>query len=89
MMRVVKLSLTTAACVALASCGQPEPIVITPPPALLTCKPAPAVPQTLPPQGTLEREQATVGLWLAEREAGADCRAAVAGVKAWADEVTR
>lgn len=70
---------------ALAACGQPEPIILTPPAALLTCKPAPAVPAELPPQGTVERDRATVSLWLAEREAGADCRANLAGVKAWVE----
>jgi hypothetical protein len=70
----------------LAACGQPTPLILTPPPALLTCKPAPDVPETLPPQGTVERDRVTVELWLAEREAGADCRANLAGVKKWADE---
>lgn len=74
---------------ALAACGQPTPIVLTPPPALLTCKPAPSIPATLPAQGTVERERATLELWLAEREAGADCRATVAGIAKWADEVNK
>lgn len=73
---------------ALAACGQKEPLILTPPPALLTCAPAPAVPETLPPQGSIERERATVELWLAEREAGADCRNNLAGVKRWVDEVS-
>lgn len=71
---------------ALAACGQPEAIVLTPPASLLTCKNAPAIPETLPAQGTVERERATLDLWLAEREAGADCRANLAGVKAWVAE---
>lgn len=73
---------------ALVACGEPETIVLTPPPALLTCKPAPAVPEILPPQGSIERERATLELWLAERDAGADCRANLAGVKAWIAEVS-
>lgn len=82
MLKRVSLVMTP---LALAACGQPEAIVLTPPPALLTCKPAPAVPATLPAQGTVERERATVNLWLAEREAGADCRANLAGVKKWTE----
>lgn len=71
----------------LAACGQPDPIVLTPPPALLTCQPAPAVPE-LPPPG-IERDKVTLALWLAEREAGADCRAKVRGTAAWVAEVGR
>jgi hypothetical protein len=77
-----------AASAALAACSQPEPMILTPPAALLTCKPAPAVPETLPPQGTVERDRATVSLWLAEREAGADCRAQLSGVSRWVAEVS-
>ena len=69
---------------ALAQCGQPSPLVLTPPADLLTCEDAPAVPASLPPQGTVERDAATVALWLAEREAGADCRSKVIGVAEWA-----
>ena len=75
------------AMLALAGCGQPAPMILTPPPALLTCKPAPAVPAELPPQGTVERDRATVNLWLAEKEAGADCRSQLSGVRAWVAEV--
>jgi hypothetical protein len=78
---------TLLAPLALAACNQPVPMVLTPPPALLTCKPAPEVPAELPPQGTIERERATVELWLAEREAGADCRNNLAGVKKWSETV--
>lgn len=70
----------------LAACGQPEPLILTPPASLLTCKPAPAIPTELPAQGTAERDAATVALWLAEREAGNDCRSNLAGVKAWVAE---
>lgn len=72
----------------LAACGQPETIVLTPPASLLTCAPAPEVPAALPAQGTIERERATLDLWLAEREAGADCRSQLAGVKRWVGEVS-
>jgi hypothetical protein len=72
---------------ALAACGQPEALVLTPPADLLRCADAPAVP-TLPEPG-IERDRATVALWLAEREAGADCRARVNGVRAWVAEVSR
>ena len=74
---------------ALAACGQPQPLILTPPAAMLTCKAAPEVPATLPPQGSLERDKATVALWLAEREAGADCRSQLAGVRAWSETVQR
>ena len=80
---------TLLAPLALAACGQPAPIILTPPPALLTCKPAPKVPAELPPQGTIERERATVELWLAEREAGADCRSAVDGLRAWTETASK
>ena len=72
-------------CTLLAACGQPTPIILTPPAALLTCMPAPAIPAELPAQGTVERDKATVELWLAEREAGADCRAQLSGVRVWVD----
>lgn len=72
---------------ALAACGQPAPIILTPPASLLTCKAAPAIPETLPAQGTAERDKATVALWLAEREAGADCRSQLSGVARWVAEV--
>ena len=52
---------------ALAACGQPEVIALTPPADLLRCADAPAVPE-LPPPG-IERDRATLALWLAEREA--------------------
>lgn len=71
---------------ALAACGQPKPLILTPPASLLSCAPAPEVPATLPAQSTPERDQATVALWLAEREAGADCRSKVSGVAAWVAE---
>lgn len=71
----------------LASCGEPEPIVLTPPAELLRCADAPAVPE-LPPPG-IERDKATLALWLAEREAGADCRSKVRGTAAWVGEVGR
>ena len=69
---------------ALASCGQPQPIRITPPANLASCADAPAVPE-LPPPG-IERDRATLALWLAERAAGADCRARVNGLAAWLKE---
>lgn len=78
---IITLALT------LAACGQPTPIRLTPPAELLTCADAPAVPE-LPPPG-IERDKATLALWLAEREAGADCRAKVRGTAAWVDEVRR
>lgn len=80
MKRTVTIGLT----VALAACGQPEPVRILPPANLATCAAAPAVP-VLPAPG-IERDRATLALWLAEREAGADCRARVAGLKAWMEE---
>lgn len=73
--------------ITLAACGQKEPMVITPPAELLRCADAPAVPE-LPPPG-IERDKVTLALWLAEREAGADCRARVNGVRAWVDEVAK
>lgn len=82
-------SLAIISTLVLAACGQPTPLILTPPPALLTCKPAPAIPTELPAQGTAERDAATVALWLAEREAGADCRSQLSGVKRWVSEVER
>lgn len=73
---------------ALAACGQPEPIRILPPAELATCADAPAVPTNLPPQGTTERDEATLAVWLAERAAGADCRAKVRGLSTWMKEPT-
>lgn len=70
----------------LAACGQKEAMVLTPPADLLRCADAPAVPE-LPPPG-IERDRATLALWLAEREAGADCRGRLAGVAAWVAEVS-
>lgn len=83
MKRTVTIGLT----VALAACAPARPVVLTPPEHLLHCADAPAVPDALPPQGTIERERATVKLWLDEREAGADCRARLNALReGWASQ---
>lgn len=49
---------------------------LTPPQSLLSCAPAPAVPET--------NEQARVGEYIADLwSAGDDCRAKLAAVKTW------
>jgi hypothetical protein len=79
--------------VILASCGQPEPLIITPPPALLTCADEPAPPQLPPRDGTpateLVRDKAMLEGYLALRSAWGDCHAKVEGVKAWTEEATK
>ena len=72
---------------ALAACSPARPVVLTPPAHLLHCADAPAVPESLPPQGTIERGRATVKLWLDEREAGADCRGRLNAVREWWERV--
>lgn len=72
---------------ALAACSPARPVILTPPEHLLRCADAPAVPESLPPQGTIERERATVKMWLDEREAGADCRGRLNAVREWWERV--
>lgn len=81
---------TVALCsiVALAGCGQPEPVVLTPPPALLTCADEPPVPELPSPEYQKERDVLTLAYVLALRSAWGDCRSKVDGVRAWVDEVS-
>lgn len=78
--------LALVAAIPLAACSPARPALILPPAELAHCAPAPAVPETLPPQGTKERDAATLAIWLAEREAGTDCRSRVAGLRAWMEK---
>lgn len=86
------ISLVGAASVALTACGQPEPLVLTPPPALLTCTEEPAPPSLPERDGSmanqLERDRIMLDGYLKLRSAYGSCKAAVVGVAAWVDEVS-
>lgn len=84
-------SLALIATFALGMCGQPEPIALTPPASLLTCADEPTAPDLPTRDGTigteLLRDRAVLEYVLALRTAGGDCRAKVAGVRAWSETV--
>lgn len=82
----IRATSVVLAALPLAACAPAKPVLILPPASLATCADAPAVPETLPPQGTKERDNATLAIWLAEREAGTDCRSRVAGLRAWMEK---
>lgn len=81
--RLALIALTPLA-MSLAACG-PKPIAVAvkPPVELLTCEAEPATP-ILPAPG-IERDRIVAAWVLALLAAGGDCRAKVAGVRAWAD----
>lgn len=83
----------------LASCGDPVPVVLTPPPALLSCADEP-VPPSLPTQDwsaplaiimevQLKRDNLTFDYILEQRTTAGDCRSKVDGVREWTEEVNR
>ena len=75
--------------VTLASCGQERPAIAKPPLALLSCADEPVAPD-LPPRGMQDqRDVMTLEYILGLRSAWGSCKAAVAGVKAWVDEMER
>lgn len=91
--------LIAVALLGLAACGQPKPVVLQPPPALLSCKDEPT-PPTLPEQDwtaaieiikevQLIRDELTLDYILKQRSAWGDCRSKVDGVRAWSAEVNR
>lgn len=81
--------------IALASCGQPTPVAITPPASLLTCADEPAPPALEPQDWTapvetiravqLRRDRMMLDAYLALRSAYGDCRAKVDGTRAWSE----
>lgn len=77
---------------ALAACGQPEALVITPPASLLTCADEPAPPAIPARDGTeanqLARDLAMLDGYLALRSAYGDCRAKVDGLRAWSETLS-
>lgn len=74
---------------ALAACGQPVPVVLTPPPALLSCADEPPPPDLPTPERQRERDELTLAYILALRSAWGDCAAKVNGVRTWTEEVNR
>ena len=75
----------------LTACG-PKPVrIVTPPAELLSCQDEPTAPSLPERDGTdatqLARDVATLLYILGLRSAWGSCRAAVDGVRAWADEV--
>ena len=74
---------------ALTGCGQERPAIAKPPLALLSCADEPVAPD-LPPRGMQDqRDVMTLEYILGLRSAWGSCKAAVAGVKAWVDEMER
>ena len=74
----------------LASCGQPTPVLITPPADLAICAsmpPAPDLPERTA-DNQLERDQMVLDYVLALRSAYGDCAAKVAGLAAWIEEAS-
>lgn len=72
---------------ALAACGQPEPVLILPPADLAECADEPA-PPVIPERDGSEETQRQRDVLMLEgylrlREAYGDCRAKVDGLKAW------
>lgn len=82
----------------LASCAQPEPVIITPPAALLKCADEPTAPNLEPQDWTapvetirtvqLRRDRAMLDAYLALRSAWGDCRSKVDGTRAWVAAVS-
>lgn len=75
--------------IALAACDQPTPVVLTPPPALLSCANEPTPPNLPTPERQRERDEMTLAYILALRSAWGDCRSKVDGVRSWTEEVNR
>ena len=77
---------------ALTACGEPTPIVLTPPASLLSCADEPQAPDLPERDGTNEtqiaRDTLTLDYLLGLRSAWGDCKSKVEGVKAWSDEVS-
>lgn len=73
---------------ALAACGQPTPVVLTPPPALLSCADEPTPPNLPTPERQRERDEMTLAYILALRSAWGDCRSKVDGVREWSERVS-
>lgn len=80
----------------LTACGQPEPIITTPPAELRTCADDPAAPSLPAIDWTsvetarpivMERGRMTLDYILGLRTSGGDCRAKVVGLDAWVREV--
>lgn len=76
----------------LTACGEPVPVVLTPPPHLLECADEPPPPELPERDGTKEtqdrRDTLMLDGYLRLRSAYGDCKADVKGVKVWADEVS-
>ena len=77
--------------IALAACGQPEPIITLPPAELRSCIEMPGAPSLPAKDGTeatqLIRDQMTIDFILNLRTAYADCASKVMGLDAWSREV--
>jgi hypothetical protein len=75
---------------ALAACGQPEPILILPPAELATCADEPEPPVLPARDGTdatqLERDKRMLDGYLTLRSAYGDCKAKVEGLARWREE---
>lgn len=83
MKRTCKLALQVAAPLALAACGQPEPVKILPPATLATCADQPVTPSLPGKDQQAERDRQTLEYLLALRAAYGDCRARVDGLAQW------
>lgn len=86
-------ALSSLAVLTLTACNQPEPLVLTPPPTLLTCADEPAPPSLPERDGSvanqLERDRIMLDGYLKLRSAYGSCKAAVVGVAAWVDSLPK
>jgi hypothetical protein len=73
------------AIIALMGCTPDRPVIVKPPVELTTCAPEPIAP-VLPGREEQAARDMLIGVYvLALVDAGADCRARVDAIKAWAD----
>lgn len=72
---------------ALTGCGQERPALAKPPADLLGCADEPVAPSLPGRDEQARRDALTLDYVLALRSAWGDCRAKVAGVRAWVDAI--
>lgn len=77
--------LTILSSLALTGCGQERPVVAKPPVALLECRDEPVAPDLPGRDQQATRDAMMLDYVLGMRDAWGDCRAKLAGVRAWAD----
>jgi len=81
--------LAISALLALTACGTERPAIQKPPIDLMTCIAEPDAPDLPGRDEHGRRDRMTLDYILALRSAWGDCAAKVAGVKAWADSLSK